>query len=189
VIRVVTYNILSHELVETEEFPMCNPKHLQEEYRKDLLKKLLESEVEQKSIICLQEVSTDWAAWLFTWFDCRDYYFIKTQWSDHHNGYMGTSIAVSKDKFLLDEVKFLHAFRNTYKARRGLLSTLASITTKLFIPALVVTPILASARKYKSKENQKGESFLNKALPFYLAGASIMVAQAAYDKLYPDLGP
>jgi len=178
-IRVVSYNILSNELVDEEDYPFCDPKHLQEDYRKDLLQKLLQSEVDQKTIICLQEVSTDWAAWLLTWFDSRDYYFINTQWSGHHNGYMGTSIAFSKDKFLLKEVKFPHAFRNTYKAKP--ISTFASICAKYLVPGMVVVPIIASTRRYYGNRDQKGESFLDRALPFYLLGSSVLAAQAVYD--------
>jgi len=145
--RIVSYNILTQKLISEIKLPHCDPKYIQEDFRRDLLRKVLEAEVKQRSIICLQEVNTEWASWLYTWFDYRNYYFINTQYSRDFNGYMGTSIAISKDKFALDELKFLHPFKRTYVPTLGFFRRLASICSKFAIPALVIAPILAFARK------------------------------------------
>jgi len=186
--RVVSYNILTQKLVSETKLPNCDPKYIQEDFRRNLLQKVLESEVKQRSIICLQEVNTEWASWLYTWFDLRNYYFINTQYSKSFNGYMGTSIAISRDKFLLDELKFLRPFKNTYVQKPAFFTSVASMFTKFAIPALVIAPIVAFARRRFSNGSWSDNAFLEKSLPFYLCGASILAAQVAYNKAFPELG-
>jgi len=187
--RIVSYNILSQTLVSEENLIDCDPKHLQEEFRRDLLQKVLETEVQQKSIICLQEVNTEWAAWLYTWFDRRKYYFINTHYSSRYSGYMGTSIAISKDKFLVEELRYLHPFKEIQDPKPTLFRRFSSSCSKLIIPALVVAPIIAFGKKRLGNESNSSNAFLERSLPFYLGAAFFLTVEALYKKAFPDRGP
>jgi len=187
-VRIVSYNILSQNLVSEEKLPCCDPEYIQEEFRRGVLQKVLEAEVKKKSIICLQEVNTEWAAWLYTWFNFRNYIFINTQYSKKETGYMGTSIAFSREKFLLDEVKFLHPFKDTSVQEPGLFTKLGSISSKLFVSMLVIAPIIGFAKKHLSNKRKPSTAFSEKSLPFYLCAALILTGQAVWQKAFPDKG-
>jgi len=188
-VRIVSYNLLSQKLISEEFYVHCDPQHLQEEFRRDLLQKVLDAEVQRKSIICLQEVNTEWAAWLWTWFDHRKYNFINTQYSKRYNGYMGNSIAVPKDRYILQELRFLHPFKHTYEPKLGMFRSLISWCPKLFIPALVIAPLIAYGKTRFGNKTITSSAFLEKSLPFYLAGASVLLADTFYKKWYPELDP
>jgi exonuclease III len=55
----------------------------------------------RKSIICLQEVSIDWAGELQTLFANNKYHFITGMYGKRFNGYMGVGIAVPYEKYEL----------------------------------------------------------------------------------------
>ena len=75
-IRVITYNVLSSGLCEDSHFPKCNSKWLDPTYRLKQLKMKCSIEMENNAIICLQEVSTEWACDLHMFFMQSGYYFI-----------------------------------------------------------------------------------------------------------------
>jgi exonuclease III len=54
----------------------------------------LDDEIERKSIICLQEVSTLWAGKLHAYFAAKGYHFITALYGNKFNGYMGVATAV-----------------------------------------------------------------------------------------------
>lgn len=49
----------------------------------------------QKSVLCLQEVSTLWVGKLHTFFLKHDYAFITGNYGNRHNGYMGKSTRIN----------------------------------------------------------------------------------------------
>jgi len=53
----------------------------------------LDEEIQRNSIICLQEVSYDWAGSLHTHFANRGYHFVTGLYGKKFNGYMGVGIA------------------------------------------------------------------------------------------------
>ena len=58
--RISSYNVLSSHLADPSYFTNCTPDYLDAGYRYDLLLKKMDTEVDRKAIICLQEVSADW---------------------------------------------------------------------------------------------------------------------------------
>ena len=65
-IRVATYNVLSSHLSGADHYSTLNPDHLNPKNRLPVVLKKIDEEIEQSSIICLQEISHDWAGALHT---------------------------------------------------------------------------------------------------------------------------
>jgi 2',5'-phosphodiesterase len=99
-IRIVSYNVLSNKLASPSHFSMLNPAHLDENYRLPLLLQKIEHELSQSSrrtIICLQEVSDEWAGALHVFFANRNYHLASGLYGKPFNGYMGVCLAWPTD--------------------------------------------------------------------------------------------
>ena len=59
-LNITTYNVLSSSLSDPNYFIHCSSNYLDETYRFDRLKEKLLNKMNGNSIICLQELSTDW---------------------------------------------------------------------------------------------------------------------------------
>ena len=92
-LRVVSYNVLSSHLADPSHFSTLNPDHLAQENRLPVVLDKLEAEIQQNSLICLQEVSNDWAGALHTLFANRGYHVVTGLYGKKFNGYMGVAIA------------------------------------------------------------------------------------------------
>lgn len=92
-VRVASYNVLSSHLADPRDFPTLNPDHLSSANRFPVVLQKLQEEVDQNSIICLQEVSYDWAGSLFTYFANRGYHLVTGLYGKKHHGYMGVALA------------------------------------------------------------------------------------------------
>ena len=100
-IRITTYNVLSSRLAPPDHFPSSKPEHLNSEYRFKLLTKKLSEEIESNAVICLQEVSMEWAGRLHTFFAQNNYRFVTALYGRYFNGYMGVATAWPDEKFEL----------------------------------------------------------------------------------------
>jgi mRNA deadenylase 3'-5' endonuclease subunit Ccr4 len=103
-IRVTTYNVLSSSLARADYFSFCSPKYLSASYRLAKVKEKLQAEVSKNAIICLQEVSTQWAGDFHKYFASRGYHFVTGLYGNKFNGYMGVGVA-----FPLSEYEILDA--------------------------------------------------------------------------------
>jgi len=92
-LRVVSYNVLSSHLADPWHFSTLNPDHLVAENRLPMVLDKLEEEIQRNSLICLQEVSNDWAGALHTHFANRNYHLVTGLYGKRFNGYMGVAIA------------------------------------------------------------------------------------------------
>lgn len=92
-LRVVSYNVLSSHLADPSHFPTLNPDHLPAENRLPLVLEKLDEEIKQNSLICLQEVSHDWAGSLHAHFAQRGYHLVTGLYGKKFNGYMGVAVA------------------------------------------------------------------------------------------------
>jgi 2',5'-phosphodiesterase len=102
--RVVQYNILSSHLADPDYFCNCDPKALESDNRFSQICKILAEEINLRSIICLQEVSTDWLGKLHPFFVKYNYYLISSTYGDKSCGYMGVVIAVSLESYEIEGV-------------------------------------------------------------------------------------
>lgn len=102
---VASYNVLSDHLAEPDWFTSCDPMDLAGPKRLERVKQQLDEQVDSSAIICLQEVSQNWAGDLHSYFSERGYYMITAQYGRKFNGYMGTAICfpLSKYKLLQNE--------------------------------------------------------------------------------------
>ena len=120
-LRVVSYNVLSSHLASPSHFTTLNPDHLKASARLPAVLQKLECELsppapdssssENKSaappppststsgspvvpvLVCLQEVSYDWAGPLHTFFANRGYHMVTGLYGRKFNGYMGVALA------------------------------------------------------------------------------------------------
>jgi hypothetical protein len=92
--RVATYNVLCSELAEPDYFTHCDPANLDADTRYARVVARLGPEMERNAVICLQEVSREWAGRLHSFFAQRGYHFVMDAYSKQQTGYMGVGIAV-----------------------------------------------------------------------------------------------
>jgi 2',5'-phosphodiesterase len=103
-VRVVSYNVLSSHLASPSHFTSCQPTYLDASYRYKKLCEKLDRETEKKSVICLQEVSTEWAGLLHVYFFAKKYHLITALYGGKFGGYMGVATAVPIDSFDIQTV-------------------------------------------------------------------------------------
>jgi 2',5'-phosphodiesterase len=94
-VRVVSYNVLSSHLARPNHYTTYNPAHLEASNRLPLVLQKLEEEItsQKNTVVCLQEVSYDWAGALHTFFANRGYHFVSGLHGKKFNGYMGVCLA------------------------------------------------------------------------------------------------
>ena len=95
-VRVVSYNVLSSHLASPSHFTTLDPTHLEASNRLPLIFKKLDEEIESSKsnvVLCLQEVSNDWAAAFHVWFANKGYHLVTGLYGHKFNGYMGVAIA------------------------------------------------------------------------------------------------
>lgn len=100
-LRVVSYNVLSSHLASPSHFTTLNPEHLNAKNRLSMVLDKLEEQTKasHKSIICLQEVSYDWAGEFHTFFAKKGYHLVTGLYGRKFNGYMGVALAWPTDTF------------------------------------------------------------------------------------------
>lgn len=98
-LRVATYNVLSSHLSGTDHYSTLNPDHLNPKNRLPVVLEKIDQEIEQSSIICLQEVSHDWAGSFHTHFAKHGYHLVTGLYGKKFNGYMGVAIAFKTSSF------------------------------------------------------------------------------------------
>eukprot|EP00048_Salpingoeca_helianthica_P000848 m.44366 g.44366 ORF g.44366 m.44366 type:complete len:374 (+) comp10902_c0_seq2:1278-2399(+) len=92
-VRVCSYNILSSALASPTELVACDPANLLAANRLPRVQKKLLAEINQGSIICLQEVSRSWSGPLQVFFSGHDYEFTSSLYGPLFNDYMGVAMA------------------------------------------------------------------------------------------------
>lgn len=92
-IRVVSYNVLSSHLADPSHFSTLKPEHLLAANRLPAVLEKLDEEISRNSLICLQEVSYDWAGSLHTHFANKGYHLVTGLYGKKFNGYMGVAVA------------------------------------------------------------------------------------------------
>jgi len=100
---VATYNVLSSSLCEPDYYSHCDPANLLPANRLEKLKALLSNEMDQGTILCLQEVSELWAAQLHALFQANGYHFVHRLYGSPFNGYMGVGIAFPNARYELED--------------------------------------------------------------------------------------
>jgi 2',5'-phosphodiesterase len=133
-VRVVSYNVLSSHLADPSWFWTCKPEHLEASFRLEKIKMKLKAEIDQESIICLQEVSLCWSGAFHQFFSENNYHFITALYGSGFTGYMGVAIAVPLHKYHIKEV----AIRRLSETMT--VSNISSSSSALPIPVETRTP-------------------------------------------------
>jgi mRNA deadenylase 3'-5' endonuclease subunit Ccr4 len=94
-VRVVSYNVLSSHLADPSFYTTLNPDHLCASNRLPKVFKKLDEEINSSDncVICLQEVSYDWAGAFHTYFANKGYHMVTGLYGRKFNGYMGVALA------------------------------------------------------------------------------------------------
>lgn len=110
-VRIVSYNVLSSHLASPSHFTTLNPDHLDAKKRLPVVLQKLNAQIQleedgqqQQSIVCLQEVSYEWAGSLHTYFAKHNYHFVTALYGKKFNNYMGVGIAVPLQKYKVLDV-------------------------------------------------------------------------------------
>lgn len=82
----------------------CQAKYLDPDYRYKRLLLKLEEEIKIASVICLQEVSTEWAGRLHSFFVSHNYYFVTGLYGKKFDGRMGVGIAIPMSAYNILDV-------------------------------------------------------------------------------------
>jgi len=100
-LRVVSYNALSSHLASPSHYSTLNPSHLEAAKRLPVVMAKLREEMSQDSscVLCLQEVSYNWAGDLHTFFSNEGYHMVTGLYGRKFNGYMGVALAWPTAKF------------------------------------------------------------------------------------------
>lgn len=98
-VRVASYNVLSSHLSGVDHYSTLNPDHLNPKNRLPVVLQKIDEEIERSSIICLQEVSHDWAGSFHSHFANKGYHLVTGLYGKKFNGYMGVGIAFKTSSF------------------------------------------------------------------------------------------
>jgi mRNA deadenylase 3'-5' endonuclease subunit Ccr4 len=98
-VRVASYNVLSSHLSGKDHYSTLNPEHLRPKNRLPVVLQKIDEEIERSAIICLQEVSHDWAGTFHTHFANKGYHLVTGLYGKKFNGYMGVAIAFKTESF------------------------------------------------------------------------------------------
>ena len=105
-VHVVSYNVLSSRLSAPDYFTRCAPADLDPPTRLARVLAKLEAEaVARRSVICLQEVSAEWAGELHSYFASRGYHLATGLYGRPFNGYMGVALAWPTERFAAESVE------------------------------------------------------------------------------------
>lgn len=91
--RVVTYNLLSTALVDPAIYVHCEPQALNNAHRIPAVLALVRGWCSKQAVLCLQEVSRDWADALLPLFGEHHYMHAYASYGHEGNGYMGVLTA------------------------------------------------------------------------------------------------
>lgn len=103
-VKIASYNILSSSLCEPNYFRNCKPEALDPSTRLDAVKRKLDRFIEDKSVICLQEVSQKWAGDLHVYFASKGYHLINASYGNKFDGYMGVAVGVPLSDYEISDV-------------------------------------------------------------------------------------
>jgi mRNA deadenylase 3'-5' endonuclease subunit Ccr4 len=98
-IKVLTYNVLSHKLANTFNFPYTREEYLNDTNRLSLILDQLCEYIDNEYIICLQEVSLTWSGILDIFFEKSKYTTSYISYHKIESDYMGVYTAIPTNKF------------------------------------------------------------------------------------------
>ena len=99
--RIVTYNVLAPKLCNPKWFTHSRLEAVDPTNRLKAISIQLEHEMKQQSVICLQEVSRDWASAFHVLFSQGKYHFIHCSTQGKSSDYMGPALAFPLEKYEL----------------------------------------------------------------------------------------
>jgi len=152
--RIFSYNILSSHLSDPEYYTACDPANLDPDTRLARTIAKLDLETQQKSIVCLQEVSISWAGKLHKFFADRNYYFVTGQYGNPFNNYMGVGIAWPLDKYETIDIDITRLSDTRKWAKKPQIEKIKEDITKFFVTQLKLDkrkyadPLKESKRRY-----------------------------------------
>lgn len=159
-IRIVSYNILSDVLCTPKQFFKRAVEDLEAKLRMQKIKVLIEKEIANDSIVCLQEVSQNFKNELFPLFEKNGYTMVSRLYGYKKSGYMGVSLAFPKAKYAVEDFKE-EIVSNLIEVPDKIQPSFITILTNPLYE-IIRTPILLLERLgLKKKEFKKETDFQN----------------------------
>jgi 2',5'-phosphodiesterase len=134
------YNVLSSHLASPDYFTSCKPSYLDASYRFESLCKKLDRETSSNSIICLQEISMEWAGLLYPYFSQRNYQLVTGLYGGKFNGYMGVAIAVPQDRYDLVSTNIKRIADTKFIPKAPLLTIIQKLM-RFFLDLIGIRPV------------------------------------------------
>jgi hypothetical protein len=103
-VRVATYNLLSDGLCRANHYIHSTPEVLDNSARFERVSAQLVAEMQQNSVICLQEVSRHWGAKLVPLLEQHNYGYAAAPYGNAFGGYMGVAVLWPRDRLAIAEV-------------------------------------------------------------------------------------
>jgi mRNA deadenylase 3'-5' endonuclease subunit Ccr4 len=119
-VRVAQYNILCAKLASKERFPKCDGKSLVPSFRLKSIFNKLKGEIDQNSVICLQELGRSWYGDFHDFFQKHKYYIIYSSYSSWICDYMGVAIAYPMEKYVSEHTQIVKISDNVPKVKSHL---------------------------------------------------------------------
>jgi len=98
-VRIAQYNILSDSLDAPDHYIHCDPNDLDHEIRFQRVAAKLEEQMRAGAVLCLQEVSRNWAGRLIPLFEKHGYTYASALTGSKFGGYMGQCLAWPAKRF------------------------------------------------------------------------------------------
>merc|ERR1712166_1393968 len=98
-VRIAQYNILSDSLDAPDHYIHCDPNDLDHEIRFQRVAAKLEEQMRAGAVLCLQEVSRNWAGKLIPLFEKHGYTYASALTGSKFGGYMGQCLAWPAKRF------------------------------------------------------------------------------------------
>merc|ERR1712166_330404 len=98
-VRIAQYNILSDPLDAPDHYIHCDPNDLDHEIRFQRVAAKLEEQMRAGAVLCLQEVSRNWAGRLIPLFEKHGYTYASALTGSKFGGYMGQCLAWPAKRF------------------------------------------------------------------------------------------
>lgn len=197
-VKIFSYNVLTPKYCNKKKFPMNNIEDLNNHIRLNKIKKLFLDQIENESIICLQEVSRDWAGVFQLLCDNNNYNFVKSLYGYPKNGYMGIVIAYPKKYKLLDlNIRRISEFIDYNVKKKNYCEEFIDCVYEFISAKDAVTPIFdiaknryntAIALKLQLKDDENSRPFwiINYHMPCIWRNQEIMMLHAAYFKKFVE---
>ena len=197
-IKLFNYNVLTPNYCYQKKFPLNNKEDLDNHIRLTNINNILLKQMKNESIICLQEVTRDWAGVFQLLCDNNDYNFVKSLYGYPKNGYMGIAIAYPKKYKMIDmSIRRISEFIDYEEKKKGYCREFIDTVSEFLTLKDIDVPIFDIARsryntaialKLQLRDNENCRPFwiVNYHMPCIWRNQGVMILHITYFKKFVE---